>query len=202
MIEINLLPEVLKAKAKKDDSSQKFLLLLIPPCLILILLSVHLILGIQGMMISSKFSALNKKWRQLQPQVKQLDTYRSEHEPLAADSQFIQQFTNDRVVWSEKLNKLSLLLPDGIWFTDFSFTGKEFTLNGSAVSLQKEEMALVNTFISNLKKDALFYKDFETLQLSGAQSRQVSSYEVLNFTLKGALKGSDEKEAKKKTGKK
>jgi Tfp pilus assembly protein PilN len=196
MIEINLLQEELKVKAKKTDVNQKYLLLLAPPAILVILLFLHLLFGIKGILIGQQLNFLNKKWTQLQPQLKQLEVYREEFEPSTADGKALQQFLAERVFWSEKLNKLSLYLPNGIWFTSFSLSDKEFVLNGSVVSLQTETMSLVNTFIGNLKKDTLFYSNFQSLQLSSAQSKQIGSYEVLDFVFKGVIKSFELKQSK------
>lgn len=193
MIEINLLPEELKAKAKKTDTDQKYLLLLAPPAILVILLFLHLLFGIKGILVSQQLNSLNRKWKQLQPEVTKLQAYNEEFAPTTADGKALQQFLSERVIWSEKLNKLSLYLPNGIWFTSFSLSDKEFVLNGSAVSLQTETMSLVNTFIGNLKKDTNFYNDFQSLQLASAQSKQIGSYEVLDFVLKGSLKSAEQK---------
>jgi hypothetical protein len=90
--------------------------------------------------------------------------------------------------WSEKLNKLSLNLPSGIWFNELSVSKKDFILKGSVLSLQKEEMNLVNKFIDSLKKDMVFFKDFTRLELSSIQMKTVVGYDVFDFVLTGKLK--------------
>ncbi|MCM8789700.1 MAG: hypothetical protein NC916_01575 [Candidatus Omnitrophica bacterium] len=69
-----------------------------------------------------------------------------------------------------------------------SIEGKNFVLFGSVISLEKKEMSLLKDFIDSLKKDSGFFKDFSGLELTSVQTRQVGVYEVVDFTLQGALR--------------
>jgi Tfp pilus assembly protein PilN len=100
----------------------------------------------------------------------------------------IQQLIGQRINWAEKLNKLSLNLPSGVWFNEIQVNSKEFILKASVISLQKEEMNLINAFIDNLKNDKDFFKDFNNLELNSAQKRVIGGYDVTDFILVGILK--------------
>jgi ligand-binding sensor protein len=93
-----------------------------------------------------------------------------------------------RITWADKLNKLSLYLPSGVWITDISVTSKDFILKGSVISLVKDELTLINTFLDRLKADKEFFINFENIELSSIERRGVGSYEVADFTLNGKLK--------------
>ncbi len=186
MIEINLLPEDLKQKAKSKSSSfeLKYLLLLIPLFFAVIIL-LHLYLGVTALVKAGQVSVLTGKLKQLQPQMQELDNFNKGSAAQSSDDQIVQQFLSQRIYWSLKLNKLSEYVPDGIWFNNLSIGSKEFLLAASVVSLQKEEMSLINKFISNLNADKDFMKDFSSLELSSVQKRAKGSYEIIDFVLRG-----------------
>lgn len=187
MIEINLLPQELKIKSKKVGLEPSYFLYLVP-LLFGILICVHVYLAILGIAKNCQFHALNNRWQKVAPQRKTLEDFKKEHELLSSDANIIQQLTAQRINWSEKLNKLSLNLPSGIWFDEIIVTSLDFTLRGSVVSLQKEEFGLINKFINNLKNDEGFFKFFNNLELSSVQRRVIGGYDVVGFVLVGTLK--------------
>ncbi|MFA5117917.1 MAG: hypothetical protein WC695_03585 [Candidatus Omnitrophota bacterium] len=186
MIEINLLPEELKQKAKSTGSTfeLKYLLLLIP-LFVVILVLLHLYLGITMLVKAGQVNALTAKFKQFQPQLQELEKFNKGSAAKSSDDQMVQQYLTQRIYWSLKLNKLSEHVPDGIWFHNLSIASKEFLLAASVVSLQKEEMSLINKFISNLNADKDFMKDFSALELSSVQKRTKGSYEITDFVLRG-----------------
>jgi Tfp pilus assembly protein PilN len=194
MIEINLLPNELKVKLKKKKNfteemmKRKELFLYLIPLLLGILLIMHIFLGITAIAKSGNYKGLKRKWQALEPQRKALEAFNKEHGILTEDAKMVKQYVDSRVTWSEKFNKLSAHLPSGMWFRQLNAEGKNFVLFGSVISLQKEEMALLKEFIDSLKGDSGFFKDFASLELTSVQTKPVGAYEVVDFTLQGALK--------------
>jgi Tfp pilus assembly protein PilN len=189
MIEINLLPQELKIKAKKKERQIKSRqILYFIPLLFIILLLVHgYLIGVL-VFKNIQLTALNNKWQKLQPQVKTLEEFKEKYELVSQDSRVIQQLTKQRISWAKKLNKLSFNLPSGVWFNEILVTAKDFTLKASVVSLQKDEMNLINQFIENLKKDNDFFSDFSNLELNSVQKNIIGGYDVADFVLSGKLK--------------
>jgi Tfp pilus assembly protein PilN len=138
--------------------------------------------------MSCSLGVLNNKWQRLLPQRKMLEDFKKRYAVFSSDIGVIQQLVKQRVNWSEKLNKLSLDLPSGIWFNEVSISSKNFFLKCSAVSLQKAEMNLINKFMDNLKKEIDFINDFSNLELTSVQRRIIAGYEVVDFVLVGTLK--------------
>jgi len=187
MIEINFLPHESKSKSKQEADKAEYLrkAILIGVGL---LVCVHLYLAMMDVFKYYQFRILNNKWTRLAPQRKAVEDFKKEYEVSSADAQQIQQLIAKRIIFSEKLNKLSLGLPSGVWFNELVFSSKDFILKGSVISLQKEELSLVNKFMDNLKKDAGFFSNFDSLELSSVQRRVIGSYEVIDFVLTGKLK--------------
>ncbi|MBU4346537.1 MAG: hypothetical protein KKH29_04330 [Candidatus Omnitrophica bacterium] len=189
MIEINLLPEELKLKRKKigqEIKSRQILSLV--PLLFVILLIIHAFLAGVLIVKNLELKILRDKWQVFTPQRQLVQDYKKKYEGFSENARLIQQLISRRVNWSRKLNSLSLNLPSGVWFNDISITPGEFIVRASVVSLQKEEMLLINKFIDSLKEDEVFFKDFNNLELTSAQRKIVSGYDIVDFILAGQIR--------------
>ncbi len=188
MIEINLLPRELKIKKQKSFGIAPEIYLYFIPAFFGLLILTHICLPGWGILKNYQLSRLNAEWQRLTPQRKELDKFKQEYEFLSQDTRVSQQLAAQRINWSEKLNKLSLNLPSGVWFNEISVSRKDFVLKGAAVSLKKEEMRLINNFMQSLKNDTAFFKDFNTLELNSFQVKTVGGYDTVEFILQGTLK--------------
>lgn len=192
MIEINLLPEELKAKAAKSDLNFKYYLLIIPPVLAILFLF-HLGFFTNGLIKQTQLNSLNKKWKLLEPQIKNLEGSRQAKGASAEDAELLRTLLPVRILWAEKLHKLSAYLPPGVWFTSASISSAELSLRGTVYSATKEEMVLINKFMVSLKKDKGFFEQFSNLELSSVQKSMKGTYETIDFVITGVLKASKEK---------
>jgi Tfp pilus assembly protein PilN len=191
MIEINLLPEDVRLKSKGKNLLAGFDLkyaIYAVPAVFAILICAHLLFGAMAIIKQAQLSALNKKLQSIEPQRKALEEFNKEYAVSSQDASLLKPFMEQRINWSQKLNRLSLDLPSGIWFTDISINAKELNIRGLVVSLEKLEMSLIKKFIDTLKEDSSFYKDFTAFDLGPIQSKAIAGNEVANFTLKGVLK--------------
>lgn len=181
MIQINLLPEELRQAKQTGYVLNANYVIYAALGLIGILLFLHLYLGIQGALLQGKLNILNSQLRSLEPQKKSLDLYRGSG--LQSDS------SAAWLNWSEKLNKLSLVLPAGIWFNEISLTpAGVFTLKGSVISMKNEQMNLIKKFIDSLKKENGFFADFSSFDLASTGIKTLGGYDVVEFTLSGQVK--------------
>ena len=190
MIKINLLPEELRPKPKKPgiDLESKETLYFFIPLVFGLLVIIHLALGGFFLLKNLQLGMLSSKWHKLDTQRNAVDNFRSESLQLSEDAKALQQITAKSIKWAPKLNKLSLSLPAGIWFRSLSLNASTLNISASVISLQKTEMALINQFIENLKKDNDFFADFTNLDLGSVEKRPVGGYEIADFTLTGILK--------------
>jgi len=190
MIEINLLPEELKVKTKrvgKISIESKYFVYLIP-LVSAVLILLHICLAAVGIVKTFQFSQLNNKWKKLQPQRELLNNLKKEYDVVASNAKLIQELNSRRLNWSEKLNRLSQDLPSGIWFNEILVSRQDFVLKASVVSLQKEEMSLINKFMDSLKNDTCFLIGFNKLELGPVQKKSVGGYDVVDFILTAKLK--------------
>ena len=190
MIEINLLSEESKVKTKrigKVSIESKYFLYLIP-LVFAVLIFAHICLAAVGIAKNLQFGQLNSKWKKLQPQREQLNNLKKEYDVVTSGAKVMQELNSRRLNWSEKLNRLSQDLPSGIWFNEILVSRKDFALKASVVSLQKEEMSLINKFIDSLKNDTRFLRDFDKLELGSLQKKSIGGYDVVDFILTAKLK--------------
>lgn len=184
MIQINLLPEELrqiKAETKKSkprDIVYTFYVLFI------FLIFFHFLFLIIGISRTVKFTLLNKRWNSLLDKRKVLEDFKKEYLQESESTNQANQILKNRISFTKVLNCLILNLPRGIWFNNLNFDKNVLSISASVVSLEKEEMVLVNKFIDNLKNDKYFSNNFKKIQLGSIQKRNIAGYEVFDFSLK------------------
>ncbi len=199
MIEINLLPEELRVKIKTKSVehftvskpaafSQEQLFVYAIPILLFVLVCAHIYFAVIFISKNNQLVVLNRKWVQLEPQKKGLDEFNNEYSSVSQDASLAQLLTGKRILWAEKLNKLSLNLPAGVWFNEITISVKDIIIQGSVISFAKEEVNLINKLLENFKEDSEFSKDFVSFELSNVQKKNVGGYDIADFILTGVLK--------------
>ncbi len=187
-----------KAKAKKVEApvasgaklkiDQQKVFLYAIPAILGALIFLHLYLAVLTMAHNGEMVSLNKKWLTLEPQKTGLDEFNNEYSSVTFDASAVAKLTQQRMLWASKLNKLSLSLPSGVWFNEVFMDGRSLNIQGSVVSLQKEEVSLINKFIDNLKADKDFSSDLLNQEVSFVQKKNVGGYDIADFVMVGVLK--------------
>lgn len=197
MIEINVLPQELRIKGqvKKFSLSSiqqpRFFLYLVPVILGVLLL-MHLYLIVTNSVAHLQLNALNKKWANLGSQRKLLESEIKRNAFILQDLSLMQRVSKMRLGWSEKLTRISMGVPTGVWLTELWVAPEGCTLRGSAVSFEKQEINLINKFIDNLKNDESFITDFSGIELGSVQKKVVGGYEIVDFVLSANFAKSEE----------
>jgi Tfp pilus assembly protein PilN len=196
MIEINLLPEEQKARTRKTVSSASpavngfdpsYLVYAVPVSIAVLLLT-HLYLGSVFLSKQRRLDALNKEWIGLEAQRQKIVNFKAESDVNSQDAQIIDELTTKSIRWSEKLNRLSLDLPPGIWFNDIAISRKTLEIKASVFSLESNGVDLINKFLLNLKNDKDFINSFVSVETGNMVTKKLGSYEVMDFTVTGTLK--------------
>jgi Tfp pilus assembly protein PilN len=186
MIQINLLPEELRQRGKSTFAPQDYVWY-IAGGLLGVLFFLHILLGfiflVRGIQLSAELSA----WKKQESLFKKVESFKQDYGYLFQDENLAGP-DGPVISWSEKLFRISENLPSGIWLDELSCVEKNFQLRGSIISLQKNEIGLMNMFIDALKKDRIFFKDFMSLEAGPLKRRTIVSYEVVDFSLQGVLR--------------
>jgi len=193
MIEINLLPEEQRVKAKKSVASptagfDPTYLVYLAPAIIGVLLLTHFYLGSVFLFKQERLKALNKEWSSLESQRQKVSAFKDESEASSQDKKIIEELNKNSLKWSEKLNLFSLSLPSGVWFREMAIVKNRVEIKASVFALGGNQMDLINRFISNLRAEKGFLKDFSKVETAGMVTKKLGAYEVMDFTVTLAAK--------------
>jgi len=177
----------MKMKSPGSAGQPDYLLYLIP-LLAGVIILVHGYLGLTQFTRSVTLSSLNKKWSVLAPQREKITALKSAGESASKQESLIRDLGAKSIGWAKLQNKLSLNLPNGVWFNEISLNPRELVIRGTVVSLEKNEVDLINKFLFNLKQDPDFIGNFKGLELSSVQRKTIVTFEVADFVLTSALK--------------
>lgn len=188
MIEINLLSEESRQKRIKLGHFDPSLLKYLIPIAGAILIIINIYFIWVSLSYNSRLSAVEKKWNSLEKQRKEVEEFRKTGIALNSKEELINKINDQRILFSQKLNRLSMDLPSGVWFSELDMSKNKFELRGSAVSVKKDEISLINAFLEKLKQDEDFFKDFSSISIDSLKSRNISSQEIVDFLISGKLK--------------
>jgi len=90
--------------------------------------------------------------------------------------------------WAKRLNTLSTLTPDGVWFTDFVLDpARGLVIQGSAIGQGGTEMVHIGRLVQELKNDADFAAAVKDIQIESIKRTQSGEIEIVQFTLTCSL---------------
>ena len=132
---------------------------------------------------------------QVEVQLREVQPKRQAIEELAKT---VQMYTDQRGVlervvqshsqWARRLNQLSNVTPEGVWFTDLLIDlDKGLVLQGSAIGQGGAEMVQIGRLAQDLKADAVFSAVVRDIQIQSIESVQDQETEVVKFTLTGTM---------------
>ena len=86
--------------------------------------------------------------------------------------------------WSRRLNTLSRVTPDGIWYTELELeANRGLLIQGSAVEQTGPERGSIARLVHDLKGDADFMAPLKDLQIESLKRMQEADQEIVQFTL-------------------
>ena len=158
---------------------------------------------------------LQQKYGDLTAVMAEIEDLKLARGTLDTQMKGIQALLRRRIVWSEKMQEISVSLPDDMWLTklyvsesdvsgkkyedefsrflDLSFqkneTQKVININGIAYAEDSDQkLLLINEFIHNLKKNEKFSKDFIRIELVKSFRDIRGKSEVMRFEAQAVLK--------------
>jgi hypothetical protein len=194
MIDINLIPAALRKNGSGDAHSLKInipheILIGVGAGLIFLIVAVHLILGAVWLLGSVRLSHYNGEWQKVLPDKTILDSMSKESDDLKKKINTITDMTTkNAVLWAPKFNAISDSLPRGVWLRKMTLDKEALTMEGSVVSKTQNEIKNVGMFLSALKQDNDFMKDFSSLEENSIQGGRNNSVEVTDFSVRAKLK--------------
>ena len=218
MIQINLLPEEIQKARKKRSISLKVNVVAISvvACVGAVFVFLHVILFGYNFFLNSRFSSLDSKYLELKPEADQIMYLKERTNTLMRKKNIVLDLIESRVLWAQKLNQLSDLIPGQVWLTNYEIKTKTeqvvqkvkmpdgttmeklvpttyFVLEyeGGVVSLERREMLyIVGNFIANIKKSDVYFELFEDIELVNTEreKEKESGREYMTFKLRSKFK--------------
>ncbi|MBU2541040.1 MAG: PilN domain-containing protein [Candidatus Omnitrophica bacterium] len=187
MIEVNFLP--LEERKKKNlPKIPAGLPLKIFYLFLVILASIHLVIFLVTFAQDFYLNRLTIKVNEKLPKSAEAATMKQTISSLEKEVLVFDEFFGKNIIWAEKLNIISDVMPIGIWLNRIIINDNLFSMDGTAVSLKGEEMKMISVLLEALKAKDSFYDGFEDLTLKSIQRRYIKSIEVVDFIIAGLLK--------------
>lgn len=195
MIDINLVPEQLRKRRKSELLSggvfniPKEVLVGVGGGIVVFLLAVDMFFFMVKLGKFIQYHHVKSQWEAILPDKTSTDTLKKELQDVQKEVKSMKDIMEGHnPIWSQKLNVISDALPKGIWLRKISVIDKQLFIEGTTVSKEKNEMINVGNFVSNLKKDAEFMQNFDSIEVDFIQRRKSETLEVADFTILARIK--------------
>ena len=194
MIDINLIPAALRKNGKGNSNSltiniPKEILLGVAVGVILLMGTLHLLLGAVWLGGMGRLSSYKANWQKVLPDQILWGSMNEESGDLKKKINVIADMTTRKFVrWSSKFNAISDALPRGLWIRKMTLDKIGLVVEGSGVSKTQNEINEVGLFLSTLKQNNNFMKDFSSLEVNSIQRDKTNAIEVTDFTVMAKVK--------------
>lgn len=183
MIEINLLPASWRKKQLPQfkfpqGNLKKFLAILIAVWML-----VHFLLQVFIIINAVRLRQQEKAFAGILPQKQQVDEIKAHVDKAKAFEDLFSRVSVRRFVAAAKLDYLSDVLPEGVWFQELSFSQEMGEIKGSCISLNAQELTQVGKFLNALRADKQMRKDFPRIELVSVQRRKLGATEIVDFVI-------------------
>ena len=182
MITINVLPD----SYRKPKATPLQELPRSPLLRLLGALAVGLVVTLAGLwqLQQARLGSLTSNAESLKERKKAADELSQSVSTLSTQRQVFEEVVKQRSLWAIYLDRLSMVVPDGVWFTDLLIDQERgLVLQGSAVGKGGEEMVSIGRLAQDLKGDKEFAGTFRDIQIESIKSAQDGDLEVIQFTL-------------------
>ncbi len=182
MLRVNLLPETARKTSLShvEQLHRTPLMWLAGTLMVLVLLLVWVPIPFRN----AELKRLNDQIEVLQPKMAAVQQIQRFLQQLRTQEEVFRGMGKDQSLWAKRLNTLSRLTPDGVWFTELSLDDlKGLVIQGSAL-----EQLSVTRLVQDLKADLDFSAGMKEIQIESIKSMQDGEVEVVQFTLASSLK--------------
>ena len=189
MLTINLLPEgSRKANLSQIEQFHRTPIMAIG---VVVFVAVPLLLWVPVSIRSRELQRLNEKIQVLEPKKAQVDQLQRLLTQLRAQEKAFQSLGKGQNLWAQRLNILSNVTPDGVWYTELSLdVEKGMVIQGSAIGEQVgPEMVSVTRLVKDLEANPAFSSALKDIQIESIKRVPEGDIDVVQFTLACTLHG-------------
>ena len=187
MITVNVLPDSYRkpqASALQEVHRSPLLRLLI-----LAAIGLAAVLAGAWQLQQARLGALTAKAASLSARKAAVDELAQSVSALSTQQQVFEEVVKQRNRWATYLDRLSHVVPDGVWFTDLLIDQERgLVLQGSAVGQGGEEMVSIGRLAQALKEDQEFAGTFRDIQIESIKSAKDGDLEIIQFALTCAFR--------------
>ena len=186
MLKVNLLPE----SARKVTLSPIEQLHRTPLMWLIVglMIGFALLLLVPLSMRHRMLQQLDAKIQVLQPKKLEVDEIQRLVQQLRAQEAAFRGLKTSQGLWSKRLNSLSNVTPDGVWYTELTLEpSKGLIVQGSAIGQGGPEMVSVGRLVQDLKTNPDFASAIKDIQIESIKRVQDRDIEIVQFTLTCAL---------------
>ena len=186
LLKINLLPEAFR----KTSNSPLNQLYRTPLMWISVgaMAIVALLLWLPAAVHRRQLEQLTATIQQLTPKKQEVDQLQQALKRLQIQQAAFRKLQGGQGFWSRRLNTLSDVTPDGVWFTELVLDeSKGLTIEGSAIGQSGSEMVSVGRLVQDLKADPGFASVVKDVQIESIKRVQEREIELVQFALTCAL---------------
>ncbi len=182
LLKINLLPE--SAQKSSQQSAQQFYRTPLVGIIVGLLLLLALGLQVPLQLNQAQLKSLNSKIRVLEPKQAEVKRVQELLVRLRVQRDAFQNLKTGSGSWAQRLNLLSNVTPNGVWFTELSLDRtKGLVIQGMALASQGPEMVTVTRLVQDLQSDSNFSSAFKQVQLESIKRIQQGDFDVVQFTV-------------------
>jgi Tfp pilus assembly protein PilN len=186
MVTINLLP----VSYRKPKESQAHQLARSPLAFLAAggLIAIALLLVATTRVRHMRLAGIENQLQQIRSRKASLDALMASVQELRDQKLGLERVIKSRSQWAKRLNQLSNVTPEGVWFTDLLLDAeKGLVIQGSALGHGGEEMVQIGRLAQDLKSDPGFSAMVRDIQIQSIESMQEKETEIVKFTLTGSL---------------
>ncbi len=188
MLKINLLPEG-ERKATLSPVEQ----LHRTPLVWVVVAGMLLLVGILWIPLTvyrQQVRALEIQIQALTPKKAEVDRLQQFTRQLRAQETAFKELREDQHLWSKRLNVISNLTPDGVWYTELAMDlQRGLVIQGAALGQGGAEMVGIGRLVQELKANPDFSSAIKDIQIESIKRAQDKEIEIVQFTLTCTLTG-------------
>jgi len=186
MLEVNLLPE--NARRVALSPVEQFHRTPLMAIVIVGMAGIVFVLWLPIGLRRQRLQQLNGEIQVLAPKKVELDHIQEVIHRLRRQETAFQGLQQGQYRWAKRLNTLSTLTPDGVWFTDLALDPtRGLVIQGSAIGQGGTEMVHIGRLVQELKNDADFAAAVKDIQIESIKRSQDRDVEIVQFTLTCSL---------------
>ena len=189
MLKINLLPEsARKATLSHIDQFHRTPIMVIS---IAVAVAIPLLLVVPLYVRGQQLQQLNAKIQTLEPKRVEVERLQRVLQQLRAQEAAFQGLGKGHGLWAKRLNILSDVTPDGVWYTELALDpARGLVIQGSAIRQQVgPEMVSVTRLVRDLEANPDFASAIEEISIESIRRVPEGEVDVVQFTLACTLKG-------------